>query len=93
MTAALGEEIFFRGFVQQAFGLWAGALAFMACHLGAKDIRVISYWSLAQGLWLGIFFSATGNLLVPMLAHGLFDVGGMIYFRWFLARPQPACGS
>jgi hypothetical protein len=89
-TAAFGEELFFRGFLQQAFGLWAGALAFTACHFGAKDIRVISYWSLAQGIWLGLFLRATGNVLVPMVAHGLFDIGGMIYFRWFLAQPAPA---
>ena len=67
-TAALGEEVFFRGFLQQAFGLWAGALAFMGCHFfGARDIRVISYWSLAQGFWLGLFFFLSGNLLVPMI--------------------------
>lgn len=90
-TAAFGEELFFRGLVQQRFGLWAGAVLFMLAHFGRRDIRVISAWSLAQGLWLGVFFAWTGNLLVPMLAHGLFDIGGMIYFRALLARAaEPA---
>ncbi len=89
-TAAFGEELFFRGFVQQRFGLLAGALLFMAAHFGRRDIRPVSYWSLAQGLWLGLFFAWTENLAVPMLAHGLFDIGGMIYFRALLSRPAAA---
>ncbi|HUB07307.1 MAG TPA: CPBP family intramembrane glutamic endopeptidase [Myxococcales bacterium] len=89
-TAAFGEELFFRGLVQQRFGLVAGALLFMAAHFGRRDIRVVSFWSLAQGLWLGLFFAWSGNLAVPMVAHGLFDIGGMVYFRALLARPAAA---
>lgn len=93
LTAACGEEIFFRGFIQQEFGLLAASLFFMAAHFGKKDIRIVSYWSIFQGLYLGMFFWWSKNLLVPMLAHGLFDIGGMIYFRGFMAtraENQPA---
>ena len=88
---ACGEEIFFRGFLQQALGLVAASLLFMLAHFGKKDIRVVSFWSIFQGLYLGVFFLYSGNLVVPMVAHGLFDVGGMIYFRRFMAqREKPA---
>lgn len=90
ITAACGEELFFRGFIQQALGLAPAALLFMLAHVGRKDIRVIGYWSVFQGLYLGLFFAWTDNLLVPMLAHGLFDIGGMLYFRSFAARSQHA---
>jgi membrane protease YdiL (CAAX protease family) len=53
---------------------------------GKKDIRIISLWSVFQALYLGLFFLWSKNLLVPMIAHGLFDLGGMIYFRTFMAR-------
>ncbi len=91
LTAACGEEIFFRGFAQQAFGIVAASLLFMLAHFGKKEIRIISLWSIFQGLYLGLFFAWSKNLLVPMIAHGLFDIGGMIYFRGFIAhREKPA---
>jgi membrane protease YdiL (CAAX protease family) len=92
VTAAFGEELFFRGFVQGAFGLVAGSVLFMVAHIGGKEIRVISYWSIFQGLYLGLLYQYTNNLLVPMFAHGLFDIGAMVYFQWLLARlHRPAC--
>jgi membrane protease YdiL (CAAX protease family) len=90
VTAALGEEIFFRGLLQQSLGLVPASLLFMLAHFGKKEIRVISLWSVFQGLYLGLFFLWSRNLLVPMIAHGLFDLGGMIYFRGFMARVEKA---
>jgi CAAX protease family protein len=88
VTAACGEEIFFRGFVQQAVGLVVASLLFMLAHFGKKEIRIVSLWSIFQGLYLGLFFAWSKNLLVPMIAHGLFDIGGMIYFRGFMAQRE-----
>lgn len=90
ITAACGEEIFFRGFLQQIFGIVPASLLFMLGHFGKKDIRVVSLWSVFQALYLGLFFTWSKNLLVPMIAHGLFDIGGMIYFRSFMARIEKA---
>jgi len=88
LTAAFGEEIFFRGFLQQTLGLVPASLLFMLAHFGKKEIRIISLWSVFQALYLGLFFIWSKNLLVPMIAHGLFDLGGMIYFRNFMARSE-----
>jgi membrane protease YdiL (CAAX protease family) len=81
LTAALGEELFFRGFIQGQWGLIAGSVAFGLAHLGKKDIRVVSYWSYIHGLFFGLAYRFTGNLAVPVIAHGLFDLGGVIYFQ------------
>ena len=88
VTAACGEEIFFRGFLQQWLGFMVASILFMVAHFGRKDIRVVSYWSIFQGLYLGLFFAYSKNLIVPMIAHGLFDMGGMAYFRGFMLRLQ-----
>lgn len=85
-VAAAAEEVFFRGFLQGAWGLAAGTIAFGLAHIGRRDIRVVSYWSFAQGFWLGALYLVTENLLVPMIAHGLFDIGGFAYFRIFMKR-------
>jgi membrane protease YdiL (CAAX protease family) len=86
ITAACGEELFFRGFLQQRFGIIAASLLFMLAHFGGKEIRVVSLWSIFQALYLCLFFAWSKNLMVPMIAHGLFDIGGMLYFQEFMAR-------
>lgn len=88
LTAACGEEIFFRGFIQSRWGIFVASILFMAAHIGKKDIRIVSYWSFFQGLYLGVFYVFSAKLLVPMIAHGLFDIGGMIYFRDFMKRSE-----
>jgi membrane protease YdiL (CAAX protease family) len=60
----------------------------MAAHIGRKEIRVIGYWSFFQGLYLGVFYMFSARLIVPMIAHGVFDIGGMIYFRDFMKRSE-----
>ena len=90
VTAAFGKEVFFRGFLQPWLGPVPASLLFMAAHFGNREIRVISLWSVFQGLYLGLFYTWTGNLLVPMIAHGPFDIGGMIYFRSFMRNTRRA---
>jgi len=89
ITAALGEEVFFRGLIQQQWGLITASVLFGFAHYGKKDIRVVSHWSYVHGLLFGLSFKLTGNLLVPLLAHGLFDLGGVIYFRQVMRNKTP----
>jgi membrane protease YdiL (CAAX protease family) len=89
LTAPLGEELFFRGFIQGQWGLIAGSVAFGLAHLGKKDIRIVSYWSYIHGLLFGLAYRFTENLAVPVIAHGLFDLGGVIYFQQRL-RSKPS---
>lgn len=89
LTAALGEEIFFRGFIQGKWGLIPGSIAFGIAHFGKRDIRIVSYWSYIHGLLFGLPYLFTGNLAVPMIAHGLFDLGGVVYFYQRL-RNEPS---
>ena len=88
LTAALGEELFFRGFIQGRWGLLAGSVAFGLAHFGKKDIRIVSYWSYIHGLLFGLAYDFTRNLAVPVIAHGLFDVGGVIYFQQRIRNKQ-----
>ena len=89
ITAALGEELFFRGFIQGEWGIIAGSIVFGLAHLGKKDIRIVSYWSFIHGLLFGLAYYVTGNLFVPMMAHGLFDLGGVVYFQRMMRKKIP----
>jgi membrane protease YdiL (CAAX protease family) len=38
--------VFFRGFLQQRFVLLLASFLFMLAHVGKKEIRIISFWSI-----------------------------------------------
>jgi membrane protease YdiL (CAAX protease family) len=87
--AGLGEEMLFRGVVQQAAADWAGGpsgmwvgLAVAAGLFGLLHHVTRTYALLASliGLYLGGIWLATGNLLVPILAHALYDFLALMYF-------------
>jgi uncharacterized protein len=95
--AGLGEELLFRTIVQggvsawigkpggQVLGLFVAALVFGLMH------HVTPAYSLmagAIGLYLGILWLTTGNLLAPMATHALYDFFAMAYLTRI--RPAPA---
>jgi hypothetical protein len=94
--AGLGEEMLFRGVAQPAVAQWVGGpwapwigLAAAALLFGLAHPITFGYVVLAaaMGLYLGWLLIATDNLLVPVLAHGLYDFIALV---WLVkARPSP----
>jgi membrane protease YdiL (CAAX protease family) len=88
LAAGLGEELLFRGLLQTAVAEWAGpplddwiglivaTIVFGACHWVTT-----TYFLLAalMGLYFGLLFIVTGDLLIPIVAHGLYDFVALIY--------------
>jgi len=76
--AGLGEEALFRGVVQTALAdhlvPWLAVLV-TGLLFGAAHWLTTSYAVLAAivGVYLGWLLLASGNLLVPILAHALYD--------------------
>lgn len=81
VTSGIGEEIFFRGFLQQALSdIWPGndwlglvvaSLIFGAIHVG-PDRRKFLPWTIMAivlGFAFGLLYLYTGNILAPVLAH------------------------
>lgn len=85
MSSALGEEIFFRGFLQRVLiervfagldaaaflGVFLSGAIFGALHTG-PDREVFLPWSIMAtvlGMMLGAFVLWTGDLLAAVLAH------------------------
>ena len=88
--AGLGEEMLFRGVIQAgiaewiggnsgvAFGLVAASLLFGAAH----PIHVPYFVMVAlMGFYLGGLFLYFENLLVPIVAHALYDFVAILYVR------------
>lgn len=84
------EELVFRGLVQGAAGEYsepagivAGAVLFAAYHantLSGSPTRVLAALAglLVTGLALGVVRSRSGNLVVPALAHGLYNAAVLL---------------
>jgi uncharacterized protein len=86
--AGIGEELLFRGVVQTVVtiecggpsGVWIG-LAVAAVLFGLLHPITPTYAALAGliGLYLGGLWLISGNLLAPMIAHGLYDFLALLY--------------
>jgi membrane protease YdiL (CAAX protease family) len=77
-AAGFGEEVLFRGFLQAgleaAVGPWP-ALLIASVAFGLVHPVTGAYVAItaALGLYLGALWMVTGDLLAPIVAHGLYD--------------------
>ena len=69
-ASALGEEMFFRGALLPAIGLWGSSAVFALLHIGPK-VRFLpwTFSSLIAGLVFGQLFLWSGDLSGPVVAH------------------------
>ena len=84
LLAGLGEEMLFRAVLQGLFsdwlGLWQGLLLasvlFGLLHLVTPAYAVMAT---VMGAYLGYCWIETGNLLVVIIAHALYDFLALLY--------------
>jgi membrane protease YdiL (CAAX protease family) len=92
LMAGIGEEILFRGFVQAGLvrltGSQLGGLLGAATLFGVVHAITRTYAILAAlvGIYFGLLWSYTGNLLTPILAHAIYDFGALYYLKHSAAR-------
>lgn len=82
--AGLGEEMLFRGVVQDALAAqlpWWAALVGAGVLFGLLHAVTLSYAVLAalMGVYLGWLYEYTGNLLAPAITHALYDFFVLVY--------------
>ena len=85
--AGLGEEVLFRGFMQTALdgvmGLWP-ALVITSIVFGLAHFVTVTYavYATLIGVYLGALLILSDNLLVPILAHAVYDFVALIYLSY-----------
>ena len=94
LLAGLGEEALFRGVIQPALAGYlplAAAVALTAALFGVAHWVTPTYALLAGlvGAYLGLVLLLSGDLLVPIVAHALYDVVALA----LLVRLKPAPAS
>ena len=80
--SGVGEEAFFRGAVQQEFGLVAASLLFGLAHVGPdRRYLVWTAWAVLAGFVFGALYETTGGLLAPALAHGAHNAATLLLWK------------
>ena len=82
LFSGIGEEVFFRGAVQQEFGILISSVAFGLAHIG-PDRRFLIWTLLAvlAGVVFGVLFEATGGLLAPVTAHAAHNAATLLIWK------------
>ncbi len=85
LLAGLGEELLFRGVLQdalaRAFGSPPWALVVASIVFGLAHSITATYVVLAalMGAYFGVLYLSTGNLLVPIVTHAAYDFVALVY--------------
>lgn len=79
-ASAIGEEIFFRGAMLDAWGLWVSSSLFAILHIPPR--RALWPWTASAfvlGLGLGWLTLVTGNLGAAVAAHFVINLQNLTY--------------
>jgi uncharacterized protein len=88
--SGVGEETFFRGALQQEFGLVVASLVFGLVHVGPdRRYLVWTAWAVLVGFLFGALYEVTGGLLAPILAHSAHNAVTLLLWR----RSRKGVGS
>lgn len=99
VLAGLGEEMIFRGVIQDAIRDWWSADRFAAATpvailataalfgLAHAVTRAYALFATLVGIYLGCLYVAVGDLTAPIVAHGLYDFVALVY----LAKIHQPC--
>lgn len=94
LAAGLAEEVLFRGVIQEAL---SGPLPTWVAVAAASVLFGLAHWvsatyallAMLVGCYFGVAFHLSGNLLVPVLAHVLYDLVAL-HLLVRLKPPHPA---
>ncbi len=103
MSAGIGEEFLFRGVLQPLFEGWLpGVNAILTPEVNAILVTGVifglihaltpTYFIIATllSIYCGFLVNYTGNLLTPVLAHGLYDAIGFLLLKRMFVQEAPA---
>jgi membrane protease YdiL (CAAX protease family) len=85
LCAGVCEEVLFRGALQSGLATRVGsapAVIVVSLLFGALHLLSWTYGIIAGliGVYLGVLFLVSGNLLAPVMAHAVYDFAAIFYF-------------
>jgi uncharacterized protein len=80
--SGVGEEAFFRGALQQEFGLVVASVLFGLAHIGPdRRYLVWTAWAVLAGFVFGFLYEVSGGLLAPILAHSGHNAATLLLWK------------
>ncbi|CAM9897233.1 unnamed protein product, partial [Heterosigma akashiwo] len=84
IAAGVGEEVLFRGLLQNGVGIKLGqsiglAVASIIFGLLHNVTPVYALIATIYGFYFGFIYLATGNLAIPMIGHAFYDLVALIH--------------
>jgi uncharacterized protein len=80
--SGVGEEAFFRGALQQEFGLVIASVLFGVAHIGPdRRYLVWTAWAVLAGFVFGLLYELSGGLLAPILAHSGHNAATLLLWK------------
>lgn len=80
--AGFAEELLFRGVIQRKVGIVAASVVFGLVHFVSPSYVIAAS---AMGFYLGVVFRMSGHLLMPVQLHFVYDLGALLYLKYFPA--------
>ncbi len=80
ILAGVGEELLFRGVIQVKLGIIGASIIFGLLHFITPAYCIIAT---IMGFYLGFLFQYFGSILIPIQLHFVYDLGALIYLRYF----------
>lgn len=84
LFAGVGEELFFRGVLQNEFGLVFASVAFGLLHFGTavRQYPIVALLYILIGFYLGLVYQCSHTLWVPLLVHFIYDFAAILYLKY-----------
>ena len=79
LIAGFAEEMLFRGILQVKFGIIVASIIFGLAHSVTPAYVLIAT---VMGFYIGYVFKGSGNILVPIQLHFIYDLLALIYLRY-----------
>ncbi len=76
------EEFFFRGILTPEMGILVSSVIFGLLHTSSKKTWFLGVWTGLIGASLAMVYQITGNLFIPMVAHGFNNFLAVAYVRY-----------
>ena len=71
----------FRGVIQMKFGIVIASIVFGLMHCVSAAYAIVA---VLMGFYIGAFYYFTENLLVPVQIHFIYDLGALIFLRYYV---------